>query len=110
MLRLRNFSRETLVGRIGRHGSAASVSFLFLFFSLSFCNAEILIEPRIGFHGVFQLGRPFPLEVGLSNSGRPAEGTLEIVVWKGGGRGEWLRVRTLTQAEGWVESDAVGIL
>jgi hypothetical protein len=73
-----------LVGRIGRHGSAASVSFLFLFFSLSFCNAEILIEPRIGFHGVFQLGRPFPLEVGLSNSGRPAEGTLEIVVWKGG--------------------------
>lgn len=25
-------------------------------------------------------------------------------------RGEWLRVRTLTQAEGWVESDAVGAL
>ena len=25
-------------------------------------------------------------------------------------RGEWLRVRTLTQAEGWVESDAIGLL
>jgi len=50
----------------------------------SFCPAEILIEPRIGFHGVFQLGRPFPLEIQLSNSGRPADGTLEIAVWKGG--------------------------
>src|SRR5262245_40980609 len=55
---------------------------LFLFPSL--CVAEIFIEPRIGFHGVFQLGRPFPLEIELSNSGRPAEGTLEITVWKGG--------------------------
>jgi hypothetical protein len=55
---------------------------LFLFPSL--CGAEIFLEPRIGFHGVFQLGRPFPLEVELSNSGRPAEGTLEIAVWKGG--------------------------
>ena len=25
-------------------------------------------------------------------------------------RGEWVRVRTLTQAEGWVESDAIGLL
>jgi hypothetical protein len=48
------------------------------------CFSEIFIEPRIGFHGVFQLGRPFPLEVELNNSGRPAEGTLEIRVWKGG--------------------------
>jgi hypothetical protein len=48
------------------------------------CGAEIFIEPRIGFHGVFQLGRPFPLEIELSNSGRPAEGTLEVQVWKGG--------------------------
>lgn len=48
------------------------------------CGAEILLEPRIGFHGVFQLGRPFPLDVELSNSGPPAEGTLEIAVWKGG--------------------------
>jgi hypothetical protein len=47
-------------------------------------GAEILIEPRIGFHGVFQLGRPFPLEVELNNSGRPAEGVLEVQVWRGG--------------------------
>jgi hypothetical protein len=58
---------------------------LFIFFIFpSLCSAEIFIEPRIGFHGVFQLGRPFPLEIELSNSGRPAEGTLEIAVWKGG--------------------------
>ena len=25
-------------------------------------------------------------------------------------RGDWLRVRTLTQAEGWVEADAAGLL
>ncbi len=47
-------------------------------------GAEILIEPRVGFHGVFQLGRPFPLEVELNNSGRPAEGALEVQVWRGG--------------------------
>jgi len=47
-------------------------------------GAEILIEPRIGFRGVFQLGRPFPLEVKLANTGRPAEGMLEVQVWKGG--------------------------
>jgi hypothetical protein len=47
-------------------------------------TAEILIQPRVGFHGVFQLGRPFPLEVNLVNSGRPADGVLEIQVWKGG--------------------------
>jgi hypothetical protein len=47
-------------------------------------GAEILIEPHVGFHGVFQLGRPFPLEVELSNSGRPAEGALEVQVWRGG--------------------------
>lgn len=46
--------------------------------------AEILIEPRVGFHGVFQLGRPFPLEVNLENIGPPAEGILEIEVWKRG--------------------------
>jgi hypothetical protein len=57
---------------------------LFICFFPSFCLAEILIEPRVGFHGVFQLGRPFPLEIQLSNSGRPADGTLEIAVWKGG--------------------------
>jgi hypothetical protein len=64
----------------------SSIAFLCLFLLLfpSLCAAEILIEPRIGFHGVFQLGHPFPLEIQLSNSGRPAEGSLEITVWKGG--------------------------
>lgn len=47
-------------------------------------RSEIVIEPRVGFHGVFQLGRPFPLEVALSNTGRPVEGTVEVQVWKGG--------------------------
>ncbi len=47
-------------------------------------GAEIAIDARVGFHGVFQLGRPFPLEVELSNSGRPAEGTIDVQVWKGG--------------------------
>ena len=47
-------------------------------------RAAVMIEPRVGFHGVFQLGRPFPLEIELSNTGRPAEGTLEVRVWKGG--------------------------
>jgi hypothetical protein len=47
-------------------------------------RGEIVIEPQVGFHGVFQLGRPFPLEIALNNTGRPAEGTLEVRVWKGG--------------------------
>jgi hypothetical protein len=58
-----------------------------LFFSalpFSFAHAQILIEPRVGFRGVFQLGRPFPLEIELNNSGRPAEGVLQVQVWKGG--------------------------
>ena len=42
--------------------------------------AEILIEPKVGFHGVFQLGRPFPLEVSLENIGRPAEGIAKDLV------------------------------
>jgi hypothetical protein len=50
----------------------------------SFSAAEVLIEPRIGFRGLFQLGHPFPVEVELSNSDRPVEGILEIQVWKGG--------------------------
>jgi hypothetical protein len=67
------------------HGFGWLSLLLFSLFLLpSVCGAEIFIEPRIGFHGVFQLGRPFPLEIELSNSGRPAEGTLEIAVWKGG--------------------------
>jgi hypothetical protein len=47
-------------------------------------RGEIVIEPQVGFHGVFQLGRPFPLEIALNNTGRPAEGILEVRVWKGG--------------------------
>jgi len=47
--------------------------------------AEIFIEARVGFHGVFQLGQPFPLEVELSNAGPPVEGRLEVQVWKGSG-------------------------
>jgi hypothetical protein len=50
----------------------------------SICTAEIFLEARIGFHGVFQLGRPFPLEIDLTNNGRPAEGALVIQAWKGG--------------------------
>ncbi|MCC7483554.1 MAG: hypothetical protein IT529_01070 [Burkholderiales bacterium] len=46
--------------------------------------AEIRIEPRIGFHGVFQLGRPFPVAVTLESVGAPADGVLEIEVWKRG--------------------------
>ena len=65
-------------------GPNLSLLFLVIFLFPSLCAAEIFIEPRIGFHGVFQLGRPFPLEIELSNSGRPAEGTLEVGVWKGG--------------------------
>ncbi|HEY7168863.1 MAG TPA: hypothetical protein VIB79_30165 [Candidatus Binatia bacterium] len=61
---------------------------LFLFVALLLCpspgNAEIDVEGRIGFHGVFQLGHPFPVEVELTNGGRPAEGILEVRVWKGG--------------------------
>ncbi len=52
---------------------------------LSAFAAEIVIDTRIGFGGVFQLGRPFPLQVSLSNVGRPADGVLEIEVWKRGG-------------------------
>ncbi len=47
-------------------------------------RTEIMIEPRVGFHGVFQLGHPFPLQIELSNTGRPAEGMLDVRVWKGG--------------------------
>jgi hypothetical protein len=53
-------------------------------FAPCFARGEIVIEPQVGFHGVFQLGRPFPLEIALNNTGRPAEGILEVRVWKGG--------------------------
>ena len=97
----RGFSRGQLVGwrqravlalpkfwlesfQAGARSTALVCCFLssFLFSSLSYAN--ISIEARVGFHGVFQLGRPFPLEVEVTNSGRPADGFLEIQVWKGG--------------------------
>ena len=56
----------------------------YIFIAPSLTHAQILIEPKVGFHGVFQLGRAFPLDVELSNTGRPVEGTLEVRVWKGG--------------------------
>jgi hypothetical protein len=56
----------------------------FLGFGFSSAIGEIQIEPRVGFRGVFQLGRPFPLEIELANSGRPTEGVVEVKVWKGG--------------------------
>jgi hypothetical protein len=46
--------------------------------------AEVMLEPRIGYQGVFQLGRPFPLAVEISNSGGSGEGTLDVQIWKGG--------------------------
>ena len=64
--------------------SAAAVGFFLISFLSLPAGAAVVIEPRVGFHGVFQLGRPFPLEIELSNSGRPAEGVLEVRVWKGG--------------------------
>lgn len=57
---------------------------LSLFFPPLLKAAEITLEPRIGFHGLFQLGNPFPVWVDLRNSGRPVEGNLEVKVWKGG--------------------------
>lgn len=69
---------------IWRAACLASFLFLLLGFRPTSASAEITIEARIGFHGVFQLGRPFPLEIELGNSGRPAEGFLQVEVWKGG--------------------------
>lgn len=77
----RKFTRRK---RLTQRPAWSSLLLFSLFLFPSLCGAEIFIEPRIGFHGVFQLGRPFPLEIELSNSGRPAEGTLEVTVWKGG--------------------------
>src|ERR1044071_3124313 len=47
--------------------------------------AEITLTVTIGYHGVFQLGRPFPIRVEVANTGPPVEGTVEATVWKGGG-------------------------
>ena len=59
---------------------------LLLLGTLSLCApaAEVLIEPGIGFGGVFQLGHPFPLDVRLTNIGRTVDGVVEVEVWKRG--------------------------
>ncbi|HEU5463392.1 MAG TPA: hypothetical protein VFV82_04635, partial [Candidatus Binatia bacterium] len=57
----------------------------FVFTAAAFAaDAAVLLEARVGFHGVFQLGRPFPVEIELTNTGRPEEGMVEVQVWKGG--------------------------
>jgi hypothetical protein len=81
-LALPKFSPESFQAGSRLTGLICCFLLSFLFSSLS--RAEILIEPRVGFHGVFQLGRPFPLELEVTNSGRPADGYLEVQVWKGG--------------------------
>ena len=70
----------------GAWSSVAPAIFVLLCLALMAvpAGAEIAIDARVGFHGVFQLGRPFPLEVEISNSGRSAEGTIDVQVWKGG--------------------------
>ena len=57
---------------------------LFLLLSATLAGAEVGLDVELGFHGVFELGQPFPLSVNLSNSGRPVEGIVEVKVWKGG--------------------------
>ena len=68
----------------------AAVSFCLHFFfalliGLPLYAAELVLEPEVGFRGLFQLGSPFPLTVEITNPGRPVEGTLEVEVFKGGG-------------------------
>jgi hypothetical protein len=46
--------------------------------------AEITLRVEVGYHGVFQLGRPFPIKIEIANTGPPVEGTIEAMVWKGG--------------------------
>jgi hypothetical protein len=46
--------------------------------------AEITLTVDVGYHGVFQLGRPFPIKVEVANTGPPVEGVIEATVWKGG--------------------------
>src|SRR5262249_51068098 len=71
--------RKCMEGKRLTHGSGWSFLLLLSFFLFpSLCGAEIFIEPRIGFHGVFQLGRPFPLEIELSTSGRTAAGPFQV--------------------------------
>lgn len=58
--------------------------FVCLLASTSPVNAQIELEVHVGFHGLFQLGQPFPLRVDLANLSRPVDGAVEVKVWKGG--------------------------
>ena len=46
-------------------------------------GAEITLDVEVGFRGVFQLGRPFPIRVEVNNQGPAVEGTVEATVWQG---------------------------
>lgn len=58
---------------------------LALLIALPVHSADLVLESQVGFHGLFQLGYPFPLRVELTNLGAPVEGTLDVQVRKGGG-------------------------
>jgi hypothetical protein len=95
-------TEQELSRAIRRCRSACRVLPVFLLLGIllpAAAAAEILIEPKVGFHGVFQLGRPFPLELNLENIGRPTEGILEVQVWKGGAAQGGLPYRTLHRRE-----------
>jgi hypothetical protein len=82
------FNIATYLDRLFPCGRAGCVGFLLSFLltvlTVLPAGAQVAIEARVGYHGVFQLGRPFPLDVELSNTGRPADGILDVQVWKGG--------------------------
>jgi hypothetical protein len=81
----KEFPRKKSAGRAPAHVAPILILAAILsLWSLSEVHAAILIESQVGFRGVFQLGRPFPLEIELNNTGRPIEGVLEVQVWKGG--------------------------
>ena len=94
---------EQEVRRVARRRRLPSrICFVFVLLGIlspAAAAAEILIEPRVGFHGVFQLGQPFPLEVNLENIGPPVEGILEIEVWKGGAAQGGAAYRTFHRRE-----------
>jgi hypothetical protein len=47
--------------------------------------ADVALSVEIGYHGVFQLGHPFPIKIEVANTGPPVDGVVEATVWKGGG-------------------------
>lgn len=64
---------------------AALITQLFLFLPSGVQAADITLNVTVGYHGVFQLGRPFPIKIEVTNTGPPVEGIVEATVWKGGG-------------------------